>query len=354
MFAGYYVLDVEDLDPALAFAQRIPALRWGGAVEVRPGPERPELTEQAFRDHWARVLAHLVGYLRDFDLAEDATQEAFAIAAERWPREGEPANQLGWLVATARNRAIDRLRRERTLAEKTRELQVEATSRPGSAPEDEMDESTIPDERLEMIFACCHPALATDAQVALTLRAMGGMSTEQIAHAFLVAPETMKRRLSRARARITSTGIPFSVPAEPLLSERLRAVLAVIYLIFNEGYSARGELADEAIRLGRLLALLLPDEPEVHGLLALMLLHHARREARFAGGELVLLNEQDRDRWDDQAIACGRTALGRARSLGGGEEAGTYAIQAAIASEQLEPPHSTGPESTASMPGSRR
>jgi RNA polymerase sigma factor (sigma-70 family) len=227
------------------------------------------LIEQVFREQWSRVLASLVGFLGDFDLAEEACQEAFVIAAERWPRDGEPANPLGWLVATARNRALDRLRRQRTLAEKTRLLEGRIAA---EAVEDVMDDPVIPDERLELIFCCCHPALAIEAQVALTLRALGGLSTEEIASAFLLAPETMKRRLSRAKAKIAATGIPFAIPDDHLLPNRLSAVLAVVYLIFNEGYGGRVDLAAEAIRLGRSLAELMPDESDVLGLLALMLL----------------------------------------------------------------------------------
>jgi RNA polymerase sigma-70 factor (ECF subfamily) len=196
-----------------------------------------------------------------------------------------------------------------------------------------MEDTAFPDERLELIFTCCHPALATEAQVALTLRALGGLTTEEIARAFLVSPEAMKRRLSRARAKIKAAGIPFSVPADHVLPERVRAVLAIVYLIFNQGYGDRPELEDEAIRLGRLLAGLMPDEPEVHGLLALMLLHHARRGARFAGADLVLLAEQDRSLWDADEIAAGRALLDRALALRG---RGPYVVQAAIASQQLE------------------
>lgn len=240
-----------------------------------------------------------------------------------------PANPRAWLVATARNRAIDRIRRERTLAKKTRLLDV------SEATEDQMDDSLIGDERLELLFTCCHPALALDAQVALTLRALGGLSTEQIARAFLVSEETMKRRLSRAKVKIKATGIPFAVPADHLLPDRLRAVLAVIYLIYNEGYGGRMDLATEAIRLARMLAALMPDEPEVHGLLALMLLQHARRRARFAGEDLVLLEDQDRSLWDAREIAAGRRALDRAIALHGN---GPYVLQAAIAALQVEEP----------------
>ena len=275
------------------------------------------------------MLANLVGFLGDFDRAEEAAQEAFAVAAERWPRDGVPPNPGAWLTITARNRAIDRLRRERTLAEKTRLLDVP------EAVEDEMDETTFPDERLELVFTCCHPALGVEAQVALTLRALGGLRTEDIARAFLVPDETMKRRLSRAKRKITDAGIPFRVPAGHLLPERLRAVLAVVYLIFNEGYGGRVDLATEALRLGAALAELMPDEPEVHGLLALMLLDDARRAARFDRGELVLLADQDRSRWDAARIAAGRKALARAFALQG---RGAYVIQAAIASLHMDEP----------------
>ena len=278
--------------------------------------------EQAFRDEWGRVLASLIGFLGDFELAEEAAQEAFAAAAERWPREGTPRNPRAWLVTTGRNRAIDRIRRERTLAEKTRQLDVP------EATEDEVDETAIPDERLELVFTCCHPALSLDAQVALTLRTLGGLSTEEIARAFLVPQETMAKRLVRAKKKIRAAGIPFRVPPDHLLPDRLTAVLAVVYLIFNEGYGGRGELASEAIRLGRALAELMPDEPEVHGLLALMLVNDARRDARFADGAVVLLRDQDRSLWRGDQIDEGRAMLDRAIALGG---RGAYVLQAAIA-----------------------
>jgi RNA polymerase sigma-70 factor, ECF subfamily len=289
--------------------------------------------EQVFRDEWGRVLASLIGFLGDFELGEEAAQDAFAIAAERWPRDGTPENPRAWLVTTARNRSIDRIRRDRTLAAKTRLLDVP------EATEDEVDETTIRDERLELIFTCCHPALAVDAQVALTLRTLGGLTTEEIARAFLVEQATMAKRLVRAKKKIRAAGIPFRVPPDHLLPDRLAAVLAVVYLIFNEGYGGRGDLAAEAIRLGRALAELMPDEPEVHGLLALMLMNDARSEARFADDALVLLGEQDRSMWDHEEIARGHTALDRALALGG---RGPYVLQAAIAALHADEPQDWG------------
>jgi len=271
----------------------------------------------------------LIGFLGDFDLAEEAAQEAFAVAAARWPRDGIPDNPGAWLVTTARNRAIDRIRRDRTLATKTRMLQVAEPDEAIVTP------TTFPDERLELIFTCCHPALAVDAQVALVLRTLGGLTTVQIARAFLVPEATMAQRLVRAKRKIKAAGIPFRVPPQHLLPERLVTVLAVVYLIFNEGYGGRGELAAEALLLGRALAELMPSEPEVHGLLAMMLLLDARRDARFRDDEIVLLAEQDRSLWDEAQIADGRAVLDRALALHG---RGSYVVQAAIASLHADEP----------------
>jgi RNA polymerase sigma-70 factor, ECF subfamily len=248
-----------------------------------------------------------------------------------------PASPGAWLIATARNRAIDRIRRERTLAEKRKLLEQVAVAA-GCSPsvEEEMQDTVFPDERLELIFTCCHPALATDAQVALTLRTLGGLATEEIARAFLVPEATMAQRLVRAKRKIRDAAIPFRVPPPHLLPDRLTAVLAVVYLIFNEGYDGRGELAGEAIRLGYALAELMPDEPEVAGLLALMLLHDSRRAARVRDGELVLLADQDRALWDRSRIAAGRAALDRALALRGPGAAGVYTLQAAIAALHAE------------------
>jgi RNA polymerase sigma-70 factor (ECF subfamily) len=290
--------------------------------------------EQVFRDDWGKVLAAVVGYLGDFELAEESVAEAFAIAARRWPEGDMPTSPAAWLITTARNRAIDRLRRDRVLAAKLRLLEA-STQAVAEAEVDEVDEIQIPDERLELVFTCCHPALALEAQVALTLRAVAGLATEDIAHAFLVPAETMKRRLTRAKTKIREAGIPFSVPAADLLPERLAAVLAVIYLIFNQGYSAPaqgGQLAAEAIRLGRVLAALLPAHSEPRGLLALMLLHDARRRARLAGPDgqdLVLLADQDRSLWDRRQIAEARGLLDQISG-----DRGPYMLQAAIASLQ--------------------
>ncbi|MEU0602712.1 DUF6596 domain-containing protein, partial [Streptomyces sp. NPDC006393] len=269
----------------------------------------------------------------DFDVAEEAAQEAFAVAADRWPRDGIPGNPRAWLMTTARNHATDRIRRDRVLATKYGLLADDDRAEvPVEMP---MNTMTFPDERLELIFTCCHPALAIEAQVALTLRTLGGLTTDEIARAFLVPQPTMAQRLVRAKRKIKAAGIPFRVPPPHLLRERLDAVLAVVYLIYNEGYGGRDELVGEAIWLGRALAELLPDEPDVHGLLAMMLLHDSRREARFSDGELVLLDDQDRSRWNTGQIAAGRAQLDRAIALGG---RGPYVLQAAIASLHTETP----------------
>ncbi|MEV6159039.1 RNA polymerase sigma factor [Nonomuraea sp. NPDC052129] len=286
----------------------------------------------AFRQEWGQVVATLIRMTGDWDLAEECAQDAFAAALERWPRDGVPRRPGAWLTTTARNRALDRLRRDAVGAEKLRQLALLDTQ----DGEGDGEESGVGDDRLRLMFTCCHPALALEAQVALTLRTLAGLTTAEIARAFLVTEQTMSRRLVRAKSKIRNAGIPYRVPPAHLLPERTTAVLGVVYLLFNEGYSAsagadlvRRNLCGEAIRLARVLARLMPGEPEIGGLLALMLLHDARRATRVdAAGVLVTLEHQDRGRWDTGEIAEGAEILERALLEG---RPGAYQVQAAIA-----------------------
>ncbi|KUM99542.1 RNA polymerase subunit sigma-24 [Streptomyces yokosukanensis] len=295
-----------------------------------------EAVATAFREEWGQVVATLIRVTGDWDLAEECAQDAFAQALERWRRDGVPRRPGAWLTTTARNRALDVLRREAVGAQKLREAAVSARDEGPYDPDHEGDDSGVPDDRLRLIFTCCHPALPIEARVALTLRTLAGLTTPEIARAFLVPEATMAQRLVRAKRKIRNAGIPYRVPPAHLLPERMTGVLGVLYLLFNEGYAAstgadlmRDGLCAEAIRLARLLARLMPDEPEAVGLLALALLHDARRDTRVdTAGDLVTLEDQDRTRWDraeiDEGVALLAGALRRGRP-------GPYQIQAAIA-----------------------
>jgi RNA polymerase sigma-70 factor, ECF subfamily len=313
-----------------------------GRDERRAGTADPAAAvARAFRDQRAGLLATLIRQVGDFQLAEDAVQDAFMAAVTSWERDGIPTNPGGWLIVTARRRAIDRLRRDRSVADRMERL-AELVRLDTQEHEPENDEGAIEDDRLRLIFTCCHPALGLPARVALTLRTLGGLSTREIARAFLVSEPTMGKRIVRAKRKIAEARIPYRVPPDEELPDRLQGVLSVVYLIFNEGYAAaegdllvRAELCSEAIRLGRMLTRLMPDDPEVLGLTALMLLHDARRDARVdADGRYAPLPEQDRSLWDQGRIREGTRMLERAIRM---RRPGKYQLQAAIAALHLEP-----------------